>query len=612
MSTSTVDVQARPEAGTTAARPPVVNDFAVVVATVNGSGSSSANGALLRALFSMGIPVNGKNLFPSNISGLPTWYFIRLSKDGYTARRDTTEILVAFNPQTADEDLAALPAGGVCIHPNDMKFRARREDVVYYDLPVKDMVKASGADPKLRDYIANMVYVGGLAEILGIELEELKQAIAVQFKGRQKAIDLNYGVIEAAAQWTHEHHAKTDPYRAERMDKTHGLIMIDGNTAAALGTIYGGVQVVAWYPITPSTSLVDGLNDYLPQLRTGPDGKATYAVLQAEDELAAAGMIFGAGWAGCRSMTATAGPGLSLMTEFVGLAYFAECPGVIWDITRMGPSTGLPTRTSQGDVLMAYFLGHGDVRNVCLLPTSMAEIFEFGWRALDLSERLQTPVFVLSDLDLGMNLWMSEPFQYPDQPLDRGKVLSAEDLDKIENWGRYVDVDGDAIGWRTLPGNPNPKGAYFARGTGHNPMAVYSERPEDWEGNLMRLARKHETARGLVPRPVIDLKPGAKVGLIAYGSTDPVIVETRDRLRSTGIETSYLRVRALPMNDEVRDFVAQHDRVYVVESNFDGQMAALVQLHVPEHAAQVRSVAHCDGLPLTTKLVTDAILEKER
>jgi 2-oxoglutarate ferredoxin oxidoreductase subunit alpha len=415
-----VDVQSRPLPAEQVARPPIVNEFAVVVATVNGSGSSSANATMSRAFFSMGIPVTGKNLFPSNISGLPTWYTIRLSKDGYTARRETTEVLVAFNPQTADEDLANLPPGGICFYPNDLKFRTRRDDVVYYDLPVKELVKASGADPKLRDYIATMVYVGGLAEILGIDLNEIKAGLSLQFKGKQKAIDLNYGVVEAAAAWVREHHTKQDPFRVERMSATTGKIMIDGNTAGALGAVFGGVSVVAWYPITPSTSLADALNDYLGKLRKDEDGRQTYAIIQAEDELAAAGMVIGAGWAGARAMTATSGPGISLMTEFVGMGYFAEVPSVFWDVTRMGPSTGLPTRTSQGDVLKAYYLGHGDTRNVCLLPGNMAECFEFGWRAFDLAERLQTPVFVLSDLDLGMNLWMTEPFAYPDTPMDRG------------------------------------------------------------------------------------------------------------------------------------------------------------------------------------------------
>ncbi len=612
MSTSTVDVQSRPMAAATADRPPIVNDFALVVATVNGSGSTSANATIIYSLFRMGIPVTGKNLFPSNISGLPTWYTIRLSKDGYTARRETTEILVAFNPQTADEDLAALPAGGVCFHPSDMKFRERRDDVVYYDLPVKELVKASGADPKLRDYVATMVYVGALAEVLSIELEEIKAGLSKQFKGKQKAVDLNFGVVTAAAEWIRENRPKLDPFRVQRMNATAGKFLIDGNSAGALGAVFGGVSVVAWYPITPSTSLADALGEYLTKLRTDADGNKTFAIIQAEDELAAAGMVIGAGWAGARAMTATSGPGISLMTEFVGMGYFAEVPSVFWDVTRMGPSTGLPTRTSQGDVLKLYYLGHGDTRNIVLLPGNMAECFEFGWRAFDLAERLQTPVFVASDLDLGMNLWMTEPFTYPEESMDRGKVLSAEQLKEVQNWGRYKDVDHDGIGYRTLPGNTNPAGAYFARGTGHNEMAVYSERADDWENNLIRLARKHDTARTIVPKPILDERAGATVGIISYGSADPAVEEARDRLQAQGLETSYLRLRALPLGQETADFIAQYDHVYLVEMNFDGQMCSLVRLHVPEQAGQVRSIAHCDGLPLTARFVTEAILEKER
>lgn len=593
-------------------RPPIVNDFSIVVATVNGSGSQTANSTLIRAIFKMGVPVSGKNLFPSNIAGLPTWYTIRVSKDGYTARREGTEILVAFNAKTADEDLAALPPGGVCVHPDDQQFAQRRDDVTCYAVPVKELVKQSGADAKLRDYVTNMVYVGALAELLGIDMAEIRAVIDHHFKGKAKAINLNYGVVSAAAEWAREHLVKTDPYRVAPMGLTTGNILIEGNTAAALGALTGGVSVVAWYPITPSTSLVDAINDYAPLLRRDPETNLpTYAVVQAEDELAAIGMVIGAGWAGARAMTATSGPGLSLMTEFTGMGYFAEIPAVIWDVMRMGPSTGLPTRVSQGDVLKAYYMGHGDTRNVCLLPGSMEECFEFGGTAFDLAERLQTPVFVLSDLDLGMNLWMTKPFAYPDTPLDRGKVLSAEDLKRLQTWARYKDVDGDGIGYRTLPGNEHPRSAYLARGTGHNENAAYSERPSDWQGNLDRLTRKHDTARTLVPPPLADEVEGAQIGIIAYGSTDPAIREARDRLLARGIATSYLRVRALPLNDATRDFIAKHDHVYVAELNQDGQMHQLVQLHVPEYAAKVRSVRICDGLPMSARFVTESILDQE-
>jgi 2-oxoglutarate ferredoxin oxidoreductase subunit alpha len=373
------------------------------------------------------------------------------------------------------------------------------------------------------------------------------------------------------------------------------------------------VTFAAWYPITPATSLADALNEYLPQLRREPDGKATYSVIQAEDEIAAIGMVIGAGWAGARAMTSTSGPGISLMTEFAGYAYFAEVPAVIWDIQRMGPSTGLPTRVSQGDVLTAYYLSHGDARHVCLLPATMQEVFEFGNTAFDLAERLQTLVFVLSDLDIGMNLWPTPPFKYPDKPMDRGKVLSAEDLNRLNgSWKRYADVDGDGIGWRTLPGTDHPLAAYFTRGTGHNEAAGYSERPEDWSKNLERLARKHETARTLAPPPIIDMQAGAEIGLISYGSNDPGVKEARDRLATRGVKTSYLRLRALPLEHTLVEFIKKHPRLYVIENNMDGQMHSLIQLHAPEHAARIVSVAKCDGLPLSARWITGAILEQER
>ena len=599
-----------------AERAPVVNDFTIVAATVNGSGSQTANATIIRALFKMGIPVNGKNIFPSNISGLPTWYNIRVSKDGYIARRESTEILVAFNTQTADADLAALRPGSVCLYPQDMVLhdQAKRTDITFYSLPVKPLVKESGVDVKLRDYIANMVYVGALMELLGIDPDQVRAALQVHFSGKPKPVELNMNVINKAALWVRENHTKTDPYRVEAMDATKGKIMIDGNTAGGLGAIFGGVSVVAWYPITPSTSLVDAMNDYLPELRTDPEtGKANYAVIQAEDELAAIGMVLGAGWAGARAMTATSGPGISLMGEFSGLGYFAEIPGVIWDIMRMGPSTGLPTRVSQGDVLSTYLLSHGDTKQICLLPGSVADCFEFGWRAFDLAEQLQTPVFVLSDLDLGMNLWMTEPFEYPTEPMKRGKVLTAEDLKRLNGeWGRYEDVDGDGIGYRTLPGNKHPMSSYFTRGTGHNPQAAYSERPEDWEQNLERLHQKHETARTLVPRPVVDIKPGATVGIISYGSADPAVAEARDQLRAQGIETSYLRLRALPLEETTREFISHYDHVFVVEINFDAQMRSLLQLHTPEYATRLINVNKCDGLPLTAQFISEKIVKKER
>ena len=604
--------QTQPQSGPAAARAPIVNDFSITVATVNGSGSQTANNTLIRAIHKMGVPVSGKNLFPSNIQGLPTWFTIRVSKDGYLARREHTEILVAMNKATLAEDIQKLEPGSICLYPIDEPLPVKRDDVTFYPMPVNELTRKSGADAKLRPYVANMVYVGILMCLLDIEMSEIEAALVFHFGGKRKAIDLNLNVVKVACEWSQANLTKTDPFRVERMTRTEGTFLIDGNTAAALGAIFGGVQFIAWYPITPATSLADALNDYLPIYRRDAAGQHTYAVIQAEDELAAIGMVVGAGWAGARAMTSTSGPGISLMTEFTGYAFFAEIPAVIWDVQRMGPSTGLPTRVSQGDVLKVYFLGHGDCRHVVLLPATMQECFEFGAISFDLAERLQTPVFVLSDLDLGMNLWPTEPFQYPEKPLDRGKVLSAEQLSQIKNWQRYADVDGDGIGWRTLPGTQHPFAAYFTRGTGHNEAAHYSERAEDWSRNLERLYRKHDTARTLVPAPVIDAAAGAEIGIISYGTNDPAVEEARDRLERTGVKTSYLRVRALPLDSTLIEFIKKHPRVYVVENNYEGQLRQLIQLHAPEFAARVISLAKCDGLPLSARWITEAIMEQER
>jgi 2-oxoglutarate ferredoxin oxidoreductase subunit alpha len=509
--------------------------------------------------------------------------------------------------------MASVPPGGVILYPMEWKIEEDRQDVFYYPMPVQQLAKASGADAKMQPYVANMVYVGALIELLGIELGEIEAALTHHFKGKPKPIALNLGVVNQAIEWTRQNVTKRDPFRVERRNLNGNKLLINGNEAGALGAIFGGVTVAAWYPITPSTSLVDALSDFAKELRVDKDtGVRNYTIVQAEDEIAALGMVVGAGWAGARAMTSTSGPGISLMTEYAGLAYFAEIPAVVWDIQRMGPSTGLPTRVSQGDVLSVYYLGHGDTRQICLLPGSMKECFEFGWRAFDLAERLQTPVFVLSDLDLGMNLWMTEPFDYPSEPMDRGKVLSAEDLQRLGSFQRYGDPDGDGIGPRTLPGTDSPLAAYFTRGSGHNAQAQYTERPDEWVANLARLHRKHDHARTIVPRPVVDQVAGAQIGLIAYGSTDPSIAEGRHMLAGQGVKTSYLRLRALPTTTEVAHFIAAHPRIYVVENNFDGQMTKILQSEYPEHAGHIKAIAHCDGLPLTANWVAQAILEQER
>jgi 2-oxoglutarate/2-oxoacid ferredoxin oxidoreductase subunit alpha len=592
---------------------PQINNFSITVGTVNGSGSQTSNLTILRALFKMGIPVSGKNLFPSNIQGLPTWYTIRANKDGFLARRDEHEIVVAMNPDTFQEDLEKLVPGGVFFYADDIRTPISREDIVAYPMPVKKLVRESDAPANLKNYVANMVYVGVLAQMLGIDLDKIHMALDFHFKGKEKPIQLNYGLIEKAAEWAAANLVKQDPYRLEAMDATSGCIMADGNTAAAMGSIYGGVHFAAWYPITPASSLAEALHQYLPIMRKDPEtGKNTFAIVQAEDELAAIGMAIGAGWAGLRAMTSTSGPGLSLMTEYAGLVYYAEVPVVIWDIQRVGPSTGLPTRTSQGDLTMAYFMGHGDTEHVILLPGSVNECFEFGWRSFDLAERLQTPVFVLSDLDLGMNQWMTEPFEYPHVPMDRGKVLWETHLEKTNGqWARYLDVDGDGIPYRTLPGNRHPSSAYFARGTGHDENARYTESAEVWERVSGRLRKKFVNAKELMPAPAIDQQDGAEIGIIAFGSTEPAIQEARYHLAEEGLQTDFMRIRAIPFSQEVEAFIKAHARSYVVELNRDGQMHQLLTINFPQSATGLMSLAHLDGLPLTAKWVEEAIKAKE-
>ncbi len=579
----------------------VVNNFSLMVATVNGTGSQTANLTLLRAFFKMGIPVHGKNIFPSNIQGLPTWYHIRVSRDGYVARK-VPEVLVAFNIATFHEDVTSMQSDSVCVYNGDLPVTVDRDDLTAYALPVKELIKDVTVGVKLRDYVANMVFVGALARLLEIPLEVIEESLSYQFGGRRKLIEPNLEVVDASYAWAAEHLDKRDPYRVEPMTETHGLVLMTGNEAGALGSVFGGVSFAAWYPITPSTGFIDALRAFLPRLRDGEDGSASYTVIQAEDELAALGMTLGAGWAGARAVTATSGPGVSLMSEFAGLGYFAEIPAVIWDIQRVGPSTGLPTRTAQGDVTFVYYLGHGDTKNVMLFPSSIEECFEFGHRAFDLAELLQTPVFVLSDLDLGMNNWMGTPFEYPSEPMQRGKVLSAEEVG--DSFSRYLDVDGDGIPYRTLPGNSNPASAFFARGTGHNEQAVYSERAEDWSANMERLKRKFETARLQVPGPVLERPPGARLGVIAFGSTRYAIDEALDQFEEA---VGFLRLRALPINDELRAFIEAHEQVVVIEMNRDAQLYGILQTELPDLGARLSSVAYLDGMPFTASFVIDRL-----
>jgi 2-oxoglutarate ferredoxin oxidoreductase subunit alpha len=594
---------------------PVINDFSIQVATINGSGSQTANSVLMRAIFQMGIPVSGKNMFPSNIQGLPTWFTIRASKHGYIGRKKEVDFLVAMNPETAREDVMKLDSGAAVVYDEPLKLDALRSDLHFYPVPFDKLVGPVCPEAKLRKLVRNMIYDGIVAQILSIDLEEIHKALFKQFgKKKAKAAELNWGACQAGYDYAAKNFKKSDPYRVERMNATRGKIIIEGNSAAALGCVFAGVTVVTWYPITPSSSLVEAMIGYLKRFRIDKEtGKATFAVVQAEDELAAIGMVLGAGWAGARSVTSTAGPGISLMSEFVGLGYYAEIPGVIFDVQRVGPSTGLPTRTAQGDISSTALLSHGDTRHPMLFPRSPEECFSMAIEAFDLAEHFQTPVFVMLDLDLGMNNWMADPFEYPTKPIKRGKVLTAEDLERLGGFARYKDVDGDGIGYRTLPGTNHPHGAYFTRGSGHNEKAQYTEREDDYVNNLDRLARKFETMRTHVPAPVVEYNAKAKVGLIAFGTSHYGVEESRDQLQSEyGIETSYMRLKAYPFNKELSEFIHRHQRVYVVEQNRDAQMLGLMRLEcTAEEIAKLRSMRYYGGLPLDARTVTDDIAGQE-
>jgi 2-oxoglutarate ferredoxin oxidoreductase subunit alpha len=613
MITSDLEVQGQPTSDLASGVKQIVNDFSIQIATVNGSGSQSANAILLRSIFRMGVPVTGKSLFPSNIAGLPTWFTIRVSNHGWIARKSDTDILIAMNPERSQEDVLSLAPGAAVIFDEPLKLDELRTDLTFYSVPFDRLTAATGAEPKIRKLVKNMVYVGVAAQLLSIDMELLESVVRQQFSKKVKAAELNLSAVRAGYEYAAATLTKQDPYVVEPMNATQGKILIDGNSATALGALFAGVTVVAWYPITPSTSTVEDLIDYMKRYRVEKDGKASFAIVQVEDELAAIGMVLGAGWAGARAMTATSGPGISLMTEFAGLGYYAEIPGVIVDVQRTGPSTGLPTRTSQADLSFIASLSHGDTKHVLLLPSSVKECFELGIAAFDLAEQLQTPVFVLTDLDLGMNYWMSEPFEYPEKPIHRGKVFNAQQIEELGGFSRYKDVDGDGIGYRTLPGTDHPAAAYFTRGTGHDEKALYSERPEDYENNMLRLARKFETAKTLVPKPILEGTGKQPVGIIAFGTSHWAVVESRDQLqRESGLATDYLRIRAFPFTQEVADFVASHDRIYVVEQNRDAQMLNLLKTHLdPADAIKLHPVLHFNGLPLDAHSVTNAIAAQE-
>lgn len=593
----------------------VVNDFSIQVATVNGSGSQTANNVLMRSLFQMGVPVSGKNMFPSNIAGLPTWFTIRASKHGWIGRKKEVDILIAMNPETAREDAMQLEPGSVAIYDEPLRLNQVRTDLHFYAVPFDKLVAAVCPNAKLRKLVRNMIYDGVVAHLLDIDPEEIRKALFKQFGERKvKAAELNWNAVQAGLTYARENLKKTDPFVIERMEKTSGKIIIDGNTACALGCVFAGVTVVIWYPITPSSSMMEAMIGYLKRLRIDPEtGKATFAVIQAEDELAAVGMVIGAGWAGARSVTATSGPGISLMSEFTGLGYYVEVPAVIFDVQRVGPSTGLPTRTAQGDILKNALLSHGDTRHPLLFPSSPEECFSLAQAAFDLAEFFQTPVFVMTDLDLGMNNWMADQFEYPAEPIRRGKVLDAADLERLGGFARYRDVDGDGVGYRTLPGTDHPAAAWFARGSGHNDKAQYSEREDDYINNMDRLRHKFDVMRKHVPAPEVVINEKAAIGIICAGTSRWGVEESRDQLqREYGLETSYLRLKAYPFSEQVNEFIARHSRVYVVDQNRDGQLLALMRLDfTAEEISRLRSTRYYGGLPLDARTITADIAAQE-
>jgi len=591
----------------------IINDVVIKIATTNGSGSQSANLILLRSIFKMGIPANGKNLFPSNIAGLPTWYTIRVNEDGWIGNKTNIDVAVCMNSQTVVDDIAELNSGAVLIINEALKAHAQRDDIKTIVVPFDKLVKEASADTRMRKKVINVIYDGVLAWLMDVPLESIHDAIDYQFGGKPAAVNINQDAATVGYKWAEESLDSKLQHRLEKRSLTDNKIIIEGNEATALGLMFGGVTVAAWYPITPSSSVCENLTTYMDKYRRDPEsGKATYAIVQAEDEIASIGMVLGASWAGARACTATSGPGISLMSEMAGLSYFAEIPAVIVDVQRMGPSTGLPTRTAQSDILSAYTLSHGDTKHVLLIPGSVEECFHFAKRSLELAEQLQTMVFLMTDLDMGMNKWLADPFTAPDEePMHRGKVLSKEDLEKLEDFGRYEDVDGDGIPYRTLPGTNHPNAAYFTRGTGHNSKAIYSEKSEDWVANIDRLSAKFETARTLVPKPVVDAV-GSKVGIIAYGSSHSAVEEARNTLTTQhDAGTDYLRLRALPLSGEVISFIQDHDVIYVVEQNRDAQVAGIIKSELPEFGTRIRSILHYDGMSIDAESIVSQFTAQE-
>ena len=585
------------------------NDFVVRFANVNGSGSASANGMFAKALFRMGIPVATRNIFPSNIEGLPTWFEVRVSERGYMGRREGVDIMIAMNAETFAEDIESIVPGGFLVYDNskEMSRRIRRSDINYVGIPISQLVLPEFSNPKHRALFRNIVYLGAMSALISIDFEVITGMVSAQYKGKDDLIAPNIHALELGRNYALNYLDCPLPIQVRYSDAVGDRIMVDGNAAAALGALYGGATVCAWYPITPSTSLAEAFEKYCNQLRTGDGGARNFAILQAEDELAAMGIVIGAGWNGARAFTATSGPGVSLMTEFLGLAYFAEIPAVLWDIQRAGPSTGMPTRTQQGDLLAAAYASHGDTRHPLLFPSTPKECFEFGADALDLADRLQTPVIVLSDLELGMNDNLSEPFSWDDsRRYDRGKVLNAEDLDRLQTFGRYVDADGDGIGYRTLPGAHPDKGAFFTRGTSRDEYARYTEHPEAYTANMDRLLTKWETARALVPAAEIrDAR--RRAAIVYYGTTAAPIPEALDRLREDGVELDTMRIRSFPFSNEVRAFIDSHEIVFLAEQNRDAQMKTLLVNDLGIDPARIHSVLYYGGFSISADTIHEQV-----
>jgi 2-oxoglutarate ferredoxin oxidoreductase subunit alpha len=590
-----------------------VNDFVVKFANVNGSGSASANELFAKSIIRMGVPVSPRNIFPSNIQGLPTWYEARVSEAGWLGRRGGVDLAVAMNPQTWAQDVAEVETGGYLFYDSTRPIAAEhfRDDVHVIGMPITEICNATYDDPRQRQLFKNILYVGALAQLLGIEIGVIEQLFSEQFRGKERLLGSNVRALHLGRDFAAEHlSAGAIGLRIERRDKVGRRILVDGNSAAALGCVYGGATVCAWYPITPSSSVAEAFQRYCQRLRTDPaTGERRYAIVQAEDEIASIGMVTGAGWNGARAFTATSGPGVSLMTEFIGLAYFAEIPVVIIDVQRGGPSTGMPTRTQQSDILASAYASHGDTKHVLLLPEDPHECFEHSAAALDLAERLQTPVFVLTDLDIGMNQRLCEPFAWSDERrYDRGKIMTAEMLDAGRDFGRYKDVDGDGIPWRTLPGTHPTKGSYFTRGTTRDEYARYSETGRDYLRNMQRLNDKFRTAATLVPQPVPRAAAKkTRYGVIYFGSTSPAIDEALDRLAGDDIHLDALRLRAFPFPASVLEFIDAHDEVFVVEQNRDAQMRSLLINELAVAPNRLYAVLHYDGTPITARFITQAI-----